>query len=165
MYEGGTTVATVKYPQKYSLQSDKDRRDEAKDLLQTSKTISSVTYRKEVFKEVADITLGSKVSMEILAKIKKEIDGSEVIVNPEELQRDIELGLIDLETASKAKGYPQGSVEKAAKDHAERVKRIAESQTKARGTTDLGGISNASRDEKMDKDGEVVPKPKTRGEA
>ena len=164
MYEGIREKTTVVYPQKYSLQSDKEKRDEAKDLILTAKTISSATYRKEVFKEVADITLGSKVSMETLAKIKKEIDSSEVIVNPEELQRDIELGLIDLEAASKAKGYPKGSVEKAAKDHAERVARIADSQAKARGANDLGGIADSSRDEKMSKDKEAVAEEKTRGE-
>ena len=38
--------------------------------------------------------------------------------------------LIDLEAASAAKGYPEGSVDKAKTDHAERVARIAESQAK-----------------------------------
>jgi hypothetical protein len=165
MFEGSDKETTVTYPQKYSLQSDKDKRDEAKDLLGTTKTISSATYRKEVFKEVADITLGTKVSMDTLAKIKKEIDSSEVIVDPEELHRDIELGLIDLEAASQAKGYPKGSVDKAAVDHAERVARIADSQAKARGVDEMGGISNVSREEKMGKDKEVVAEKKTRGEA
>jgi hypothetical protein len=157
-------VPTVKYPQKYSLQSDKDKRDEAKDLLDVAKTVTSITFKKEAQKQAAKMTLGTKVSHETLVKIENEIDKSEVIVNPEELERDIELGLIDPETASKAKGYPSGAVEKAKLAHAERVKRIAESQAQARGVKDMGGIDNASRDEKMNKDQDEVAERKTRGE-
>lgn len=157
-------VPTVKYPQKYSLQSDKEKRNEAKDLLDLTKTVSSVTFKKEALKQIARITLGTKVKQETLDKIETEIETAEVIVNPEELHRDIELGLIDPETASTAKGYPKGTVEKAKTAHAERVTRIAESQAKARGVDDLGGFENASREEKMGKDKEPVPGKKTRGE-
>lgn len=158
------TVATVSYPQKYSLQSDKDKRDEAKDMAGLAKAVPSVTFKKETMKQVANITLATKVSNEVLKKIETEIDTTEVVVNPEELERDIELGLIDPETASKAKGYPEGVVEKAKEAHAERVKRIADSQAKARGVTDMGGLEKVGRDEKMDKDKEEVAARKTRGE-
>lgn len=165
LYGGSVdTVPTVNYPQKYSLQSDKDKRDEAKDLLDITKTVPSVLFKREAMKQVARISLGTQVTDETLGKIKKEIDEVQVVVNPEELARDIELGLIDLETASTAKGYPEGSVDKAKEDHAERVKRIADSQAKARGVTDLGGFENTSRSEKMDKDGDDVVAKKTRGE-
>ena len=159
-----TTSPTVKYPQKYSLQSDKDRRQEAKDMLDVAKEVPSVTFKREAVKQAAVIILGTKVTHERLEAIKKEIDAVDVVVNPEELHRDIELGLIDLEAASKAKGYPKGSVNKAANDHAARVERIAFSQAKARGANDLGGIENVSRDEKMNKDEDGVPQKKTRGE-
>jgi len=161
----GQKAPTVNYPQKYSLQSDKDRRDEAKDLLQAARQVPSVLYKREALKQVAAITVGTKVSLETLNTIKNEIENADVVINPEELERDIELGLIDLEAASKAKGYPEGSVDKAKTDHAERVARIAESQAKARGADDLGGIEKTSRDEKMVKDMDEVPAPKTRGEA
>lgn len=157
-------VSTVKYPQKYSLQSDKEKRNEAKDLIDLTKTVSSVTFKREALKQVARITLGTNVKQETLERIEQEIDEAEVIVNPEELHRDIELGLIDPETASKAKGYPEGVVEKAKNAHADRVQRIAESQAKARGVDDLGGISNASREEKMGKDADETASKKTRGE-
>jgi hypothetical protein len=166
LYVGeGDSTATVNYPQKYSLQSDKDKRDEAKDLIATSKVVPSVIFKKEALKEAATIALGSKLTNNKLNEILNEIDSADVVVNPEELNRDIELGLIDLEAASQAKGYPDNSVSKAKIDHAERIARIAESQAKARGTDDLGGIANASRNEKLDKDDEPVAKPKTRGEA
>ena len=109
------------------------------------------------------MTLSSKITIEKIIEIEKEIDATEVIVNPEELHRDIELGLIDPEAASKAKSYPKGSVDKAKIAHAERVTRIAESQAKARGVDDKGGIENASRDEKMNKEEDEIPGKKTRG--
>lgn len=155
---------TVSYPQKYSLQSDKDRREEAKDLIDMAKEVPSVLYKKEAIKQAVSMSLGTKITNEKLEKIYKQIDTADVVVNPEELHRDIELGLIDPNAASKAKGYPEGSVDKAKQAHAERVQRIAESQMKARGVNELSGIDNASREEKMNKDLEEVASKKTRGE-
>ncbi len=160
--EAGETL-TVSYPQKYSLQTDQDRWAEVKDLLEVTERMPSVTFKREALKEAARMTLVSKITTEKLSEIKAEIDVAEVVVNPEELHRDIELGLIDPEAASKAKGYPKGSVDKAKEAHAERVARIAESQAKARGVDDKGGIEAASRDEKMNKDEDETPKKKTRG--
>ena len=156
---------TVIYPQKYSLQSDSEKRKEAKDTLDISKDIPSPLFKRESMKTAAAIVLGSKVSSEMLEEINKEIDSVQVVTDSDTLERDIELGLIDIETASASKGYPKGSVERAKKDHAERVKRIAESQAKARGVSDLGGIADTSRDEKLNKDDDEVAKEKTRGEA
>lgn len=159
-------VPTVKYPEKYSLQSDKDKRQEAKDLQESTKGHPSITYKKEVYKINSSSLIGSNISRETLDKINKEIETAEVIVSdPDELRRDIELGLIDPETASKAKAYPDGVVELAKKAHAERVARIAESQMKARGANELGGLDNASRDEKLGKDADDTASKKTRGEA
>ena len=157
---------TVKYPQKYSLQTDKDQRDEAKELADSVKNIPSLTYKREAMKVAAGKRLGSKISLDTLKTIENEIDKADVIFyDPEELSRDVELTLIDPETASRAKGYPEGSVQKAQEAHAERVKRIAESQAKARGASDLSGLENVSREEKMNKDDELVASKKTRGEA
>jgi hypothetical protein len=157
-------VPTVKYPERYSLQSDKDKRQEAKDLQESTKGHPSVTYKKEVYKINSASLIGSNISKQTLDIIDKEIDSADVIVSdPEELRRDVELGLIDPETASRAKSYPEGVIEKAQQAHAERVKRIAESQMKARGAEDLGGIENTSRDEKMGKDADSVASTKTRG--
>jgi hypothetical protein len=147
---------TVIYPSRYSLQSDKDKRQEAKDLKESTQGHPSITYKKEVYKICASSLIGSRVSKQTIDSIDKEIEDAEVIVtDSEELNRDVELTLIDPETASKAKGYPKGVIEKAKVAHAERVARIAESQAKARGVNDLGGIANASRDEKVNED-EVI---------
>ncbi len=166
MYENPKDRApTVKYPQKYSLQSDKDQREEAGNLIKSVDSNPSLLYKREALKLAVTKLIGSRVSQEKLEQIFSEIDSSKVIADPEHLMRDIELGLIDLEAASKAKAYPEGSVEKAAADHAERVKRIAESQAKARGNTDMAGLANVSREEKMNKDTDAVAEEKTRASA
>jgi len=155
---------TVTYPRRYSLRSGHDKRDEAKELRESAKAIPSTTYRKEAMKQVATINVGPQVSLETLKQIHKDIDNAEVvIVDAKELKDDIETGLIDLETASKSKSYPEGSVEKAKKDHAERVARIAESQAKARGVQDMAGLANPSKTEKQEKAQDEVVADTTRG--
>lgn len=164
MYESDQNEVTIKYPKKYSLQTDREQREEANDLADSVKNIPSLLYKREAMKIAVSKRLGSKISSDSLEKIHTEIDNANVIFhNPEELSRDVELTLIDPETASEAKGYPKGAVEKAKIAHADRVQRIAESQAKARGASDLGGLENASREEKMGKDEEIVASDKTRG--
>ena len=166
MYENLTgTVPTIKYPTKYSLRTDNDRRDEAEELRKSMKNSPSITYQREALKEIVNIDMAHRVSLETLKKIEGEIDTAEVIFSdPDVLNGDVELGLIDPESASKAKNYPEGVVEKAKIAHAERAKRILEAQTQARGVDELGGIDNASRDEKQETTTDVVPRDKTRGE-
>ena len=159
-------IPTVSYPLKYSLQSSEDTRQRAQELQKSTQGHPSITYKKEVYKINANALVGHNVSRQTLDIINKEIDSADVLVSePEELRRDVELGAIDLEAASKAKGYPAGSVEKAAVEHAARVARIAESQMKARGTADLGGIANSSRDEVKELDETEAGSVKTRGNA
>jgi hypothetical protein len=154
---------SVKYPQKYSLQSDKDQRDEAQDLIKSVSSNPSITYKREALKLAAEKFVGSHLPNDILTKIKDEIDLADVIItDAKELQRDIELGLIDPESASQSKAYPKGAVEKAKIAHAERIARIAESQSKARGVDEMAGLENTSREEKMNKDEDTIPVKRTR---
>lgn len=155
---------TISYPQRYALVNDKDRRDEAKELRESAKSIPSKTYRKEAIKKIAEINLGTAVSDKVLATIGEEIDNAAVVVvDPDVLKDHVELGILDLESASQSVGYPAGSVAKAAKEHAERVARIAESQEKARGVADLGGSAPASQTEKQETATDDVVKDTTRG--
>jgi hypothetical protein len=159
-------VPTVIYPKKYHIKTDKDKREEASKLLETAEVVPSLTYKKEALKKAVELNIGSDVSNEVLERINKEIDAAEVLFSdPDTLSKDIEQGLISLDSASKAKTYPDDEVEKAKEDHAERIKRIAESQAQARGTPDLGGIANASKSEKQDQDMKsTVPQDPSRGE-
>jgi len=166
MYEDAKgTVPTIRYPTKYSLRTDNDRRDEADELRKSMKNSPSITYQREALKQIVNIDIAHKVPMEKLKAIETEIDAAEVIFSdPDVLRDDVEMGLIDPESASLAKNYPKGVVEKAKVAHAERALRILEAQTKSRGVDELGGVDNASRDEKQETTLDTVPKDQTRGE-
>lgn len=176
MYEAATP-AVVKYPKKYYLISETDDRENTKlDLDLASKT-TSPTLKKELLKKIAKRRVGNTCNASRLSEITKEIDGFDVsLADWQEIAKDIENGLVSLETASLARGYPEGEVEQAAKDHADRLKRIAISQTKpgevsspaARGLMDLSADPKAPSEEKKesrDTTTQDTPTDNTRGPA
>ena len=102
------------YPKKYTLRADSEIREEAKDYLALAEKSPSKTYQKAIQKHVADITMGDKVSVEELRAIHTEIDAAVIAVtDPEIIAADVQEGLLSRETASKARNYPKGEVEKA----------------------------------------------------
>ena len=153
----GTKPATVHYPRNYTLKSDAQRYEEAKLVEERSIKIPSITYQKEIKKEIVRIMLGHKVSNEVLMRIQSEIDEAKVLdIDAEILKSDIETGLVTTKTASEARGYPDGEAEKAADEHAERLARIAESQAEAKGNSangvpDQKADPNASKNQKQGK--------------
>src|SRR5215471_2323072 len=127
-------IASVNYPEQYDLRSDADRRREAKELRELLSDIPSDLYKRELAKLIAKIMLGSRVSIETLRKIFKEIDNAEVIdVDPKQLLDDVDKGLVDPKTASEARGYPEGSVDKAQTYQSERLALIQKAQTPLNG--------------------------------
>jgi hypothetical protein len=153
MYEGEAKKPTVHYPTNYSLLTDADRHDQAKTLKELLPMVPSLTYRREVAKRIVNITLGTKVDSATLKRIESEIDKDPVVIgDPDVIEKDVVNGLVDLETASAARGYPAGCVAIAKKEHAERLATIAEHQSKpglAPGS-DAGarGVKDASADPK-----------------
>ena len=140
MYEHESIVPAITYPQNYSLRSEESRREEAKQLTELLPKVPSKTYQKEIAKEVIEITLGHRVTNEVLQKARDEIDNADVIViDPDVLSTDIENGLVSAETASTARGYPKGDVVKAQAEQATRAAAIVSAQSKmaARGAEDL----------------------------
>lgn len=144
MYEGSnSSIPSVKYPEKYNLKSDEERRNDCTQLEKLINGVPSKTYQKEIAKNIANILLRNRVPDSKLEQIYKEVDNSDVVnIDPEIVTKDVEQGLVSLDTASRIRGYPEGEVEKAKVDHAERLSRIAISQTEgaaaARGVNDLG---------------------------
>lgn len=170
-YENSDDIVTISYPNNYSIRTDEDRRKEADDLVKKLPEIPSKIYRKEIAKEVAEILLGQRVTVDVLDKIRSEIDASEIVViNPNIIEQDFNNGFVSTESASRARGYPRGEVEQAKKDHAERLARINAAQIGqgARGNSDLDPepkLSGSMEKQKLlNQDDKPTPQDPTRGE-
>ena len=172
-YEASREIPMVNYPTKYSLLSDSERREEAKELREEMSRLPSLTYQKTIAKRIASVMLSSKIPVEEMEKIHKEIDSATVVVtDPTIIKEDHEAGFIGTDLASEARGYPKGEVEKAKADHAERAIRIAAAQSSvtqepgARGVDDLSADDKSAEDEKdnsQDPDLDENGKKKVRG--
>ena len=151
MYESDDAEFAIKYPETYSLRSIDDRRKEAQDLEKIKEAVPSDTFRKKISKEQAFITLGPKSTLAEMEKINNEIDAAKWSTSdPDKIKIDVELGILDLETAATARGYDKSLVKKAQDEHAERLKRVSAAQT-APGGVDPGD-PDASDLEKQGKD-------------
>jgi len=178
-YEGEKKPAFVTYPDNYQLRTDKERRQEAKELEALKPATPSPTFKKEICKQIARVTLGTKVEPETMEQINAEIERAVVIeVDAETVRNDHEAGFVSTETASKVRGYPEGEAEQAAKDHAERLARIAAAQSSvatdvvdrpaARGVPDGDGDSDSGSQERAasrETDTRETTQDPTRGEA
>jgi hypothetical protein len=135
------TVPVIKYPKNYTLQTDAERQAEVAKLLELMPKLPSDELKKVVAKQIAQILVSHKVTYEELLAIDAEIDKAEVIItDPDVIIKDYEAGFVSTELASRLRGYPEGQVEQAKKDHADRILRIAMAQSSASGAS-----LNASR--------------------
>jgi hypothetical protein len=147
-------VATIKYPDRYSLKSDTDRVKEAQDLTKLMMTVPGRKVKRELAKGVVQALLGGKISVDDLETINKEIDAAHYTTSdPVTTIQAAQAGLVGEQTASVALGYDEDEYEKARADHAARLVRIAASQGAkgdmgARGITDLSANPNAGEEEK-----------------
>ena len=122
-------VATIKYPDRYSLKSDEDRIEEAGKLSKVIMGTPSKTARKELWKVTIMTLLGGKVSPDVVSKITKEIDAAGfTTADPEVIIQAKDAGLVGEQLASIALGFPENEYLQARKDHATRIKLIAEHQ-------------------------------------
>lgn len=121
--------AEIMYPAKYQIQSDDERRAAVKNLEEVRDKVFSPTFRKAVTKQIARLLLDGYADTETLAKIDSEIDQSVTIVaDPTITLQAVEKGVCDLDLAGKILGYPEGTAQKAAEDHSERLIRIMKAQ-------------------------------------
>jgi len=169
LYEGAKQEVTIAYPKRYSLKSDEEKRKEAEELKKLMHDTPSLTYKKEIIKRIATVTLGDKITADKLSIIFKEIESATILdTDPDVIQKDVEVGLVDLETASLARGYPSGVVEIAKKDHAERLARInaAQANMGTRDNPDETSSQDTHNDKEASKDTtrDAQVKDKTRGE-
>jgi len=161
MYFKGSDAAQVTYPEDYSLKSDDERMQEAEDKEKLMGKLPSETFKREMAKSIANVLLSGKVTVNTLQTIRREIEEAPIMTSDTKvISEDLKNGLVSVETASKARGYKEGEVEQAKKDHAERIRRIKEAQGWADGQARGDADTQITQD---DSSGEKVDKPK-RGE-
>lgn len=150
-------VATIKYPERYSLKSDADRIKEAQELQKLMGAVPGRRVKRELAKGIVQTLLGGKISMDDLSAINREIDSAHYTTSdPQTIILAAQAGLVGEKTSSVALGFDDDEYLEARKDHAERVKRIAEAQgmekggsdPAARGIADLSADPTAGKEEK-----------------
>lgn len=175
-------IATIKYPDRYSLKTDNERIKEATDLVDLIKQTPSTAARKEMWKSIVTVILGGRISVDSMEQIFTEIDKAAFTTSdPETIIQAVQAGLSGEETASLALGFEAGEVDKAREDHANRIARIQAAQSSksnqdgdsqnpgARGIKDLApdvgdsGIS-AERQKSSNPDLQADRKPRQRGQ-
>lgn len=138
-YESAKQEPTIKYPEKYALMSDEDRRKKADQLSELATAAPSKLYTKMMQKEIVRTLLLGKVSQDEFDEVLTEIDKAPAFsADPKVIFEAQERGLCGNKLGVTLLGYPKGEDERAAEDHAERLARIAESQSSDKGTENPG---------------------------
>jgi len=153
-------VATVKYPERYSLKSDTDRIKEAQDLKKLMDAIPGRKVKRELAKGMVSALLGGKISVDDLDAVNSEIDEANYTTSdPNVIIQAVINGVCGEKTGSVALGFDEEEYLRAREDHMARIERIAEAQgmgkdnnsagdPAARGLQDLSANPNAGKDEK-----------------
>ncbi len=133
----------IKYPEKYNLKTDEERREEAKQMKELQIVIPSPTYQREISKTIASTLYRDRIDQDILDKIFKEIDDAPgVTSDPDILKIDHEGGAVSDKTYSILRGFDEEEYIQARTDHSDRLARIAKAQAEsnpaARGVPDAG---------------------------
>lgn len=139
-------IATIKYPDRYSLKDDKDRIEEAKELSELMYTVPGKEVKKELAKNIVVALLAGKVNTDTIDKIFKQIDEAGYATSdPETIMKAVEQGLCSEKTGSIAIGFDDDEYLKARKDHIERLKAIAEAQSAGKENSQEGEDAPAAR--------------------
>jgi hypothetical protein len=126
-------VATIKYPDRYSLKNDEDRVKEAQSLSELMYSVPGRTIKRELAKNIVTALLSGRVSVGRMDEIFAEIDEAEYTTsNPDVIIKAQEAGLVGEQTASVALGFSEDEYLQAREDHAARAERILEMQTSAK---------------------------------
>ncbi|MHB9044402.1 MAG: hypothetical protein ACYC35_00530 [Pirellulales bacterium] len=133
-------IATIKYPDRYSLKTDQDRIDEATSLSKLMSSVPGQTVKREISKSITQALLGGKINVDTITKINSEIDESSYTTSdPATILQAVEAGLCGEKTGSMALGFSETEHIQAKKDHAERAARVAQAQASVKGSNNSGG--------------------------
>lgn len=154
-------VATIKYPDRYSLKTDLDRIDEASKLSELMFTVPGTTVKRELSKDIVTALLGGKINVETMDDIFTEIDKADYTTSdPTVIIQAKEAGLVSEQTASLALGFAEDEYLQARKDHADRATRILLAQTSARKANGAGDATGDAGARGVD---DVSAEPETAG--
>lgn len=125
-------IATIKYPDRYSLKTDKDRIDEAGKLADLMFKVPGKTVKKELAKGIVTALLAGRVKTGTLDNIFKEVEAAKYATSdPDTIVQAREAGLCGEQVASMALGFDDDEYLQARIDHAARASRILAAQTAA----------------------------------
>ncbi len=123
------SVATIKYPDRYSLKTDTDRISEAENLVKLMYAVPGQKVKRELAKNIVLALLGGKISVGDIQDIFKEIDDAPYATSdPTTILAAVEAGLCGEKTGSLALGFNGGEHIQAREDHAARAIRILQAQ-------------------------------------
>lgn len=140
-------IATIKYPDRYSLKTDSDRIDEATKLSKLMYAVPGQTIKREISKSIVESLIGGKVSLDTIEKVYGEIDKSNYTTSdPQTIIEAVEAGLVGEQTGSMALGFDQDEYLQAREDHALRAARVQAAQmSQMPGPTLVPGSRSAVR--------------------
>lgn len=120
---------SINYPERYSLKSSAERRKDTEQLAELRSKVPSPQFQKLITCQMAQILIGHEVPNSIMDAIRKEIKAAKSFSGePDTVFEAVERGILDLESAAVLLGYPPEVAKAAAKDHTDRLARIAIAQ-------------------------------------
>jgi hypothetical protein len=148
---GETSDVKIIYPSEFSVKSETERVAEARQLIELAEKLTSPVVKREIHAMAARNLLRNKLDQTGMETLLKDIRASKVILSPKDMIEAVHEGIASAEFASTYIGFPAGETEKAQKEHADRLARIAVHQQKgmgARGVADLGGTDDGNREKR-----------------
>lgn len=168
IYDPSDEPITVKYPQRYSLKSDEDRRKDAESLIGLSNAISASLFTKAAHVEAAEGLFVGKMPDDKLDEMLEQIRQSPWPTgDPKQIREAIEIGALSREGGSIAMGFPAGEAAKAEEEREKRdaAKALAQGiNLSARGLDDDSVEASEEKQESQDPENNPDGIRRVRGE-
>jgi hypothetical protein len=125
-------IATIKYPDRYSLKTDADRISEAGKLAELMFKVPGRSVKKEIAKGIVSALLSGRVNTAKMDDVFKEVDAANYATSdPKTILDALEAGACGEQVASIALGFDDDEYLQAREDHAARAVRVLAAQTAA----------------------------------
>jgi hypothetical protein len=129
-YERTNEIATVAYPERWSLKTDQERIKDATDLHAVVNKLPTRQGKRETTKLLVSALLGNKLPSSVIETIHAEIDQANFTTSdPDIIEMAKREGMLSAETGAVALGFDSEEAERAADEHVERLREIAQHQT------------------------------------